>query len=93
MSVYVGRDSRVVIQGITGQHATFHAEEAMSFGTPIVGGVTPGKGGSTHLGLPVFNSVEEGRTILTESGLAVIQAADLDDAAAKAVAAVAEVAA
>jgi len=59
MSVYVGRDSRVVIQGFTGQHATFHAEEAMSFGTPILGGVTPGKGGSTHLGLPVFNSVEE----------------------------------
>src|ERR1051326_2363666 len=59
MSVYVGRESRVVIQGITGQHATFHAEEAMSFGTPIVGGVTPGKGGATHLGLPVFDSVEE----------------------------------
>ena len=59
MSVFVDRDSRVIIQGITGQHATFHAEEAMKFGTQIVGGVTPGKGGSTHLGLPVFNSVAE----------------------------------
>jgi succinyl-CoA synthetase alpha subunit len=59
MSVFVDRDSRVIFQGFTGQHATFHAEEAMAFGTKVVGGVTPGKGGSTHLGLPVFNSVEE----------------------------------
>ncbi len=59
MSVFVDKDSRVIIQGFTGQHATFHAEEAMKFGTQVVGGVTPGKGGATHLGLPVFNSVEE----------------------------------
>ncbi len=59
MSVFVDKDSKVIIQGFTGQHATFHAEEAMGFGTKIVGGVTPGKGGSTHLGLPVFNSVAE----------------------------------
>jgi succinyl-CoA synthetase alpha subunit len=59
VSVFVSKDSRVIIQGFTGQHATFHAEEAITFGTKIVGGVTPGKGGSTHLGLPVFNSVEE----------------------------------
>jgi succinyl-CoA synthetase alpha subunit/malate-CoA ligase subunit alpha len=59
VSVFVDRDSRVVIQGFTGQHATFHAEEAMANGTTVVGGVTPGKGGTTHLGLPVFNSVEE----------------------------------
>ena len=59
MSVFVDKDSKVIIQGFTGQHATFHAEEAMSFGTKVVGGVTPGKGGSTHLGVPVFNSVEE----------------------------------
>jgi succinyl-CoA synthetase alpha subunit/malate-CoA ligase subunit alpha len=59
MSVFVDRDSRVIIQGITGRHATFHAEEAIKLGTQIVGGVTPGKGGSTHLGLPVFNSVAE----------------------------------
>ena len=59
MSVFVDKDSRVIIQGFTGQHATFHAEEAMSYGTKVVGGVTPGKGGTTHLGLPVFNSVAE----------------------------------
>jgi succinyl-CoA synthetase alpha subunit len=59
MSVFVGKDSRVVIQGFTGQHATFHAEESMANGTNIVGGVTPGKGGTTHLGRPVFNSVAE----------------------------------
>jgi succinyl-CoA synthetase alpha subunit len=59
MSVFVDKDSKVIIQGFTGQHATFHAEEAMANGTQVVGGVTPGKGGSTHLGLPVFNSVAE----------------------------------
>ena len=59
MSVFVDRDSRVILQGFTGQHATFHAEEAMANGTRVVGGVTPGKGGTTHLGLPVFDSVEE----------------------------------
>jgi succinyl-CoA synthetase alpha subunit len=59
VSVFVGKDSKVIIQGFTGQHATFHAEEAMAGGTHVVGGVTPGKGGTTHLGLPVFNSVEE----------------------------------
>jgi succinyl-CoA synthetase alpha subunit/malate-CoA ligase subunit alpha len=58
MSVFVDRDSRVVIQGITGQHATFHTEEAIAGGTRVVAGVTPGKGGTTHLGLPVFDSVE-----------------------------------
>jgi succinyl-CoA synthetase alpha subunit/malate-CoA ligase subunit alpha len=71
MSVYVDKDSRVIIQGFTGQHATFHAEEAMTGGTKIVGGVTPGKGGSTHLGLPVFNSVAEAvkETGATVSGI------------------------
>ena len=71
MSVYVDRDSRVIIQGLTGQHATFHAEESMRFGTKVVGGVTPGRGGATHLGLPVFNSVEEAvrETGATVSGI------------------------
>jgi succinyl-CoA synthetase alpha subunit len=59
MSVFVNAASRVILQGFTGQHATFHAEEAMRLGTQVVGGVTPGKGGATHLGLPVFNSVAE----------------------------------
>jgi succinyl-CoA synthetase alpha subunit/malate-CoA ligase subunit alpha len=59
VSVFVDESSRVILQGFTGRHATFHAEEAIAQGTNIVGGVTPGKGGSTHLGLPVFDSVEE----------------------------------
>lgn len=59
MSVFVGKNSRVVIQGITGQHASFHTEEAMKGGTQVVAGVTPRKGGSTHLDLPVFHTVEE----------------------------------
>jgi succinyl-CoA synthetase alpha subunit len=71
MSVFVDRESKVIIQGFTGQHATFHAEEAMANGTQVVGGVTPGKGGSTHLGLPVFNSVAEAvrETGATVSGI------------------------
>jgi succinyl-CoA synthetase alpha subunit/malate-CoA ligase subunit alpha len=71
MSVFVDKDSRVIIQGFTGQHATFHAEESMKFGTKVVGGVTPGRGGSVHLGLPVFNSVEDAvrETGATVSGI------------------------
>ncbi len=59
MSVFVHKHSRVIIQGFTGQHATFHAEEAMKNGTTMVGGVTPGKGGQEHLGLPVFDTVHQ----------------------------------
>lgn len=59
MSIFINKDSRVIYQGLTGQHASFHAEEAMKHGTNIVGGVTPGKGGTTHLGLPVFETVSD----------------------------------
>jgi succinyl-CoA synthetase alpha subunit/malate-CoA ligase subunit alpha len=59
MSVLVNKDSKVIFQGFTGQHASFHAEEAMKMGTNVVGGVTPGKGGSMHLERPVFDTVAE----------------------------------
>ncbi len=59
MSVLLHADTRVIVQGITGKIGSFHAQEMMDYGTKVVGGVTPGKGGTTHLGLPIFNSVRE----------------------------------
>ena len=59
MSVLVNKNSRIIVQGFTGSEGTFHATQMIDYGTPIVGGVTPGKGGQTHLNKPVFNSVAE----------------------------------
>jgi len=59
MSILVNKETRVICQGFTGAQGTFHSEQAIAYGTKMVGGVTPGKGGSTHLGLPVFNTVAE----------------------------------
>ncbi|MBL39039.1 MAG: succinate--CoA ligase subunit alpha [Xanthomonadales bacterium] len=59
MSVLVNKKTRVICQGFTGSQGTFHSEQAIEYGTRMVGGVTPGKGGSEHLGLPVFNTVEQ----------------------------------
>jgi len=59
MSILVDQDTRVLFQGFTGREASFHAQASLDYGTKVVGGVTPGKGGQTHLGLPVFNTVAD----------------------------------
>jgi len=61
MSVLVDKNTRLIVQGITGREGTFHALQAVKYGTNVVGGVTPGKGGITHEGIPVFNTVSEAR--------------------------------
>jgi succinyl-CoA synthetase alpha subunit len=71
MAVLVDQNTKVICQGLTGSQGTFHTEQAIAYGTKMVGGVTPGKGGQTHLDLPVFNSVHEARHV-TEANATVI---------------------
>ena len=59
MSILVDKNTKVICQGFTGKQGTFHSEQAIAYGTKMVGGMTPGKGGTTHLGLPVFDTVRE----------------------------------
>ncbi|MEO1459931.1 MAG: succinate--CoA ligase subunit alpha, partial [Pseudomonadota bacterium] len=59
MAVLVNENTKVICQGLTGSQGTFHTEQAVAYGTQMVGGVTPGKGGTTHIGLPVFDTVGE----------------------------------
>jgi len=62
--VWVNKDTTLITQGFTGKHGTFHSEQALKYGTKLLGGVTPNKGGTTHLGLPVFNNVREAKQAL-----------------------------
>ena len=59
MSILVNKNTRVICQGFTGKQGTFHSEQAIAYGTQLVGGVTPGRGGQKHLGLPVFDTVKD----------------------------------
>ncbi|BCG65928.1 MAG: succinyl-CoA synthetase alpha subunit [Methyloprofundus sp.] len=59
MSILIDQDTKVICQGLTGKQATFHAQHALAYGTKLLGGVTPGRGGSEHLGLPIFNTVQD----------------------------------
>lgn len=59
MSILINKNTKVICQGFTGREGTYHSEQALAYGTKMVGGVTPGKGGSAHLGLPIFNTVDE----------------------------------
>ena len=63
MSILIDQHTKVICQGFTGSQGTFHSAQAIDYGTQMVGGVTPGKGGQVHLGLPVFNSVHEAKAL------------------------------
>src|SRR5881396_2442370 len=74
MAVLIDRSTRLLVQGLTGREGTFHAKQAAAYGTTVVGGVTPGKGGTTHEGWPVFNTVAE--CVKATGADAVLEAAD-----------------
>ena len=87
MSILVNKSSKVIVQGFTGKEGTFHAEQCIAYGTNVVGGVTPGKGGQTHLGRPVFNTVKEAvKTTKADTSLVLVPPAFAADAVIEAAA-------
>ncbi|MGI9508014.1 MAG: succinate--CoA ligase subunit alpha [Geminicoccaceae bacterium] len=86
MSVLIDKDTKVICQGFTGAQGTFHSEQAIAYGTKMVGGVTPGKGGTTHLGLPVFDTVADAvRTTEADASVIYVPAAFAADAILEAI--------
>lgn len=71
MAVLVNKQTRVICQGLTGSQGTFHSQQAIEYGTKMVGGVTPGKGGGEHIGLPIFNTVAEARAVTQANATAI----------------------
>ncbi|MEM7042369.1 MAG: succinate--CoA ligase subunit alpha [Pseudomonadota bacterium] len=86
MSVLIDKDTKVICQGFTGAQGTFHSEQAIAYGTKMVGGVTPGKGGTTHLGLPVFDTVADAvKTTEADASVIYVPAAFAADAVLEAI--------
>ena len=79
MSILVNKSTKVLVQGFTGSQATLHSEQSINYGTNIIGGVTPGKGGTEHLGKPVFNSVAESMELQPNAALIFVPAAFCKD--------------
>ena len=80
MSILINKETRLICQGFTGSHGTFHSEQAIKYGTKLVGGVTPNKGGQKHLGLPVFNTVKEAKDIVDSAPKAVKEGVSKEEA-------------
>lgn len=87
MSIFINKNTRVLVQGLTGKEGSFHAQQMIDYGTQIVGGVTPGKGGQTHLGVPIFDTVAQGvKATGADASVIFVPAAFAADACSEAIA-------